>query len=579
MKASLTIKMFVLIFVSIVLLFSCIGIFQYVYYQSFYESSKIEETANNLEKYVSDYIKEDWSLEEQVIQLKKFNLHNSAYLDVMKLSESQLISEASIEELEPLFQGKVVVSAINSENTYFDFMLEEEILEQIMNDPDKTEKQGIYISGNVDSSMTIYPTSINAIEINSSSPPEDSDSYADTLELVEIYKPASQTIALNGQPYYLGTSPEFKQGKIGEITYTITNMPNTSVRQVNFFYPKTIKDETHMFLATISLQSVEESMAIYQKFLPLLFVTTIVLAALISFIYSKQVSKPIVEITHVANNMSHLNFDQSLPEDRQDELGILSKSINTLSNSLNQSLQDLTEAHEKLKEDYENEIKQEKIRRDFVANVSHEIKTPLGIIKSYAEGVKDVVKKEKQDYYIDVMVDEIERMNQMLNELLELSKLDSGYAVYNIRPFDVKATLESLIKHYDYMLVDKHMTIEVIGDFITIDADPEKMYQVYNNLISNAIKYGIENTKIVIQGQVKETFMLTFKNKCQPLTKDQNESIWLRFYKVDESHQRDIEGNGLGLSIVKSIIEGHDYKIKSIVDDTSISFTIDMPLN
>jgi len=577
MKRSLTIKMFVLIFTSIVALFSCIAVFQYIYYQNFYENSKIHETAKNLENYVSDYTDNRWNLEEQLIQAKNFNLENSAVLEVMRFSSDDYLTASAVSEAIPLFDNKVIVSAIDSDNVYFDFMLDEEDLDKIITDSGLSEKTSIVISGAVESSQTIYPTVINAIEIDSSMPPENTDVYSDTLSLVEIYNPVNQTLVVSDPYTELAVNPIYEEGKIGDIEYTVTTMSNTSIKQVNFYYSKHIGDEEHLFFATVSLQSVEESMAIYKKFLPLLFVTTLLIALIISLIYSKQVSKPIVEITQVANNMSRLDFNQSLPEDRKDELGVLSKSINTLSNSLNKSLDELTDANKKLKEDYENELKQETVRRDFVANVSHEIKTPLGIIKSYAEGVKDVVKKEKQDYYIDVIIDEIDRMDYILNDLLELSKLDSGHAAYTLTTMNVKETLNQLIKHYDHMLDENKQNIKIVGEFEVIQADYDKMYRVFNNLISNAIKYANHGSTIVIEGTLSDQFTLSFSNECQPLTEEQNESIWHRFYKVDESHNRETEGNGLGLSIVKSIIEGHQFQVESRLIDSGISIIIEMP--
>ena len=581
MKRSLTIKMFVLIFVSIIALFSFIATFQYIYYQNFYENSKIKETARNLENYVTDYTDNNWTLEEQLIQAKNFNIKNSASLDVMKFPSNEVIATETLTVATPLFENKVIVSAIDSDNVYYDFLLEEEEFDEIFNEATLTDNMSIVVSGVVDNSQTIYPTVINATKITPTILPESTDVYSGTLSLVEIYNPDTQSVAIQNDYSYFYANPTdsfYEEGKIGDIDYTIASMSNTSIKQVAFHYSKDLDGEKHIFLVTLSLQSVTESMAIYQKFLPLLIITTLLIALIVSLIYSKQVSKPIVEITHVANNMSQLNFDKSLPDEREDELGILSKSINTLSSSLNKSLQELSEANIKLTEDYENEVKQELIRKNFVANVSHEIKTPLGIIKSYAEGIKDVVKKEKQDYYIDVIIDEIDRMDILLNELLELSKLDSGHAVYDLKSTDVENTIKKLVKHHEYLLEQNNLKIEIFGQFETIQADYEKIYRAFNNLISNAIKYAIPGSTIEIEGILSDHFILEFRNDCEPLTKEQNEQIWHRFYKADESHNREVEGNGLGLSIVKSIMDGHHFSSSSVLTDTGISFKIEIPL-
>ncbi len=582
MKRSLTVKMFVLIFSSIIVLFSFIAMFQYVYYQNFYENSKIKETANNLENYVTDYTNEQWTLEEQLIQAKNFNIKNSASLDVMQLSSNETIAAESLVTAIPLFENMVIISAIDSDNVYFDFLLEEEDFDKIFNESTLTDNMSIVVSGAVDNSQTIYPSVINATEIIGASVlPESTDVFSETLSLVEIYNPETQSVIFSNEyseVYVNPIDPVFEEGQIGDIEYVITSMSNTSVKQVNFYYPKQIDGKEHIFIVNLSLQSVTESMAIYQKFLPLLIITTLLIALVVSIIYSKQVSRPIVEITHVANSMSNLNFDKSLPDVREDELGVLSRSINTLSNSLNKSLQELSEANIKLTEDYENEVKQELIRKNFVANVSHEIKTPLGIIKSYAEGIKDVVKKEKQEYYIDVIIDEINRMDILLNELLELSKLDSGHAVYDLKPMDIELTIKKLIEHHQYFIDHNQLKVILSGEFNMVSVDNEKMYRALNNLISNAIKYATPNSIFEITGHINDQFVLEFKNDCEPLTEDQNEQIWHRFYKTDESHNKDIEGNGLGLSIVKSIVEGHHFKCSSDLTETGIVFKIIMPL-
>lgn len=572
MRKSLTLKMFIIIFLSILSLFGLIAGFQYFYYLNFYESKKIEETAHNLNEYIHKYSDGNWTLEEQLIQAKNFNIENNASLYVTQVSNLHLLTPAV-----PVFENKIVVSAVDANQVYFDFYLEEEDFDTIFELKSLEENPNIIVSGLVDSYQTLYPTSINSVVIDNETLPGQTENFSGTLSVVDVYDLSNQSnlFSVNPSLIYEAYDTEIKNGTINNINYTISQVSNTNVKQVDFFYSKENEAYDELFLVNLSLLSVSESMRIYQDFLPLLIATTVVIALIVSIIYSKQVSKPIVEITQVANEMSRLNFDKQLPDQRQDELGVLSRSINTLSSSLNKSLQDLSQANIRLQEDYDNEVKQELIRKNFVANVSHEIKTPLGVIKSYAEGIKDLVKKEKQDYYIDVIIDEIDRMDILLVELLELSKLDSGHTVYQTSALDIKAYLDKLITHHDYLLDQSNLSIELKGSFFTIKADQEKMYRVFNNLLSNAIKYAIRDTTIVITGNSDKRPSISIFNKCQPISRDQNEQIWHRFYKVDESHNREIEGNGLGLSIVKSIVEGHGFTCYSKLHDGGISFTIE----
>lgn len=577
MKKSLTTKIFVLIFMSIMVVFTVMGSFQFLYYSKFYEKNKIEETAHNFQTYIDDYKTKGWSEKEKLIQAKAFNINNSAVLEVIYF-ENDMTSTFST-----IIDNQYIITTSNDKNEYFDFLLSEDEYQQVLDsleDLDDLSKISLAVEGIVDAMDNIHPITINAVAVNTlDQVPLQGQAFSGVMALEEIYNPSSQNIFTYGGEdlFDSETSPHIEEGKFGDIHYFKSSFTNTSIKQVNFIYSEIVDQMEYSFFVNLSLQSVSESMVIYRKFLPLIIPVSFLIALVVAVIYSKQISKPIVEITEVANNMSHLSFYQTLPSNREDELGILSRSINRLSNSLRDALDDLSEANSKLKEDYENELRQELIRKNFVANVSHEIKTPLGIIKSYAEGIKDLVKKDKQDYYIDVIIDEIDRMDLLLNELLDLSKLDSGHVKYKLSSFNLKDNLDKIIQYNQTFLSQNKLDIQVTGDFLPIMADKEKMYRVLNNLITNAIKYALAGTSIHIRACVSPVVTLTIENKCLPLSQEQNKLIWHRFYKGDESHNRDIEGNGLGLSIVKSIMEGHHYTCSSSLTPDGIIFTLTMP--
>jgi signal transduction histidine kinase len=362
------------------------------------------------------------------------------------------------------------------------------------------------------------------------------------------------------------------------INFTISTIPYTDYRQVNFTKENTLNGENIVTNVNLSLQSVNEVKNFLISSFPFLIGVAIILSFIMVIVYSRTISKPIVSITNTANRMANMELGIASNINRKDELGALSTSLNTLSTNLKIALDDLSFANEQLKSDYENERKQEKARKEFVANVSHELKTPLGIIKSYTEGIRDGVKAEKKDYYIEVILDEITRMDQMIIEMLEISKFDAGVVTYKKEPVDFNILLDKVLRIYIEKAHEKEVTFDTLGKFGEVYIDKEKIERVLNNLIGNAVKYCNPNSIIKIRGErAKKTLTIYIENDCRLFTEEALSKIWDRFYKADTSHNRDMEGTGLGLSIAKSILLGHgcSYGVKNTVHGICFHFSLD----
>jgi signal transduction histidine kinase len=362
------------------------------------------------------------------------------------------------------------------------------------------------------------------------------------------------------------------------VQYTISTIPFTKYNQVYFTKEFTLNNgDTKITSVNLSLQSVDEVMEFFIGFFPYLIGAALLLSFLMVTVYSKTFIKPIVHITKISNRMADMEFGIELDLQRNDELGALSSSLNTLSANLKNALGELSTANEQLKNDYEQELRQEHARKEFVANVSHELKTPLGIIKSYSEGLQDGVKDEKRDYYIEVILDEVTRMDQMLCEMLEISKFDAGVVVFHKDSTDIKPIINKSIDAFMNKASERELNIDVQGDYNLVSIDADKIERVLNNFIGNAVKYSKSHSTIRIEGECnnrKQTILI--RNECEPFSDDVLSKLWNRFYKADTSHNRETEGTGLGLSIAKSILEGHGCNFGVKNTDIGVCFYFEM---
>ena len=393
------------------------------------------------------------------------------------------------------------------------------------------------------------------------------------IDSTYVLFPVGMSIALNTDNG-AGLSTNEKMG----IQYVLSDMPTTDFKQVNFNKTITLEDgKERQIYVNLSMQSVEEVMSILNGFIPFFLIFAVALSLLVARVYAKVVSKPIVEITNVADRMAGMELGVLSHVKRHDELGRLSKSLNTLSSNLKGALDELVLANKQLKQDYHMELRREKARKEFVANVSHEIKTPLGVIKSYTEGLRDGVKSEKREHYMSVILDEIDRMESLVVEMLEISKLDAGAAVYRKKETDIRELIDRTANHFENALMECGLSLRVEGNFGTAEIDEEKINRVLTNLMDNAMKYSEGHSEIILRGDfIEHTQKISIENRCAPLPEEALEKVWDRFYKIDVSHNRDQKGTGLGLAIVKSILEGHGstYGVENTDDGVRFYFTL-----
>ena len=315
-------------------------------------------------------------------------------------------------------------------------------------------------------------------------------------------------------------------------------------------------DNGYVYLFTM-LSNVNKNYTLIKDQLIYITIVVIILAIIISLFLAKVLSEPIVDITEKSKLVANGNYNVVFEKNGIKEIDELADTLNYLESEVS---------------------KTDNYRRDLMANVSHDLKTPLTMIKAYAEMVRDITykNKKKREENLNVIIEETDRLNDLVGDILTLSKLQANSDTLEIESFDLNKEIMGILKRYDYLketegyVIESEMPKEVI-----VRADKNKINQVIYNLVNNAINY-TENKKVLIKiTEDKKDYLIEIKNAGQIKDKD-IEHIWDRYYKNDKKHKRNVVGTGLGLSIVKSILESHDfiYGVSSKDGETTFYFKI-----
>ncbi|WP_412839800.1 sensor histidine kinase [Bacillus paranthracis] len=315
---------------------------------------------------------------------------------------------------------------------------------------------------------------------------------------------------------------------------------------------------TEYAFAIASLQPVNEAMLVLKDYYVYALIIVFLVIILLSFYYSKIIVKPLIKMNRVTKKMANFDFSEKLPVTADDEIGGLSGSINTLSVNLKDRIDRLNVANTKLQQDIERERQLEKTRKEFISGVSHELKTPLSVIRSFAEGIKDGVSKDTT-YYTDVILEETENMNRLIVEMLELAKLESGTYKLDMTTFSIGELIQQVYTKLLFSMEEKHLQVNIdVDPSIFVKANRSRIEQVVVNLLSNAIRYTPDGEKIQVSViEMEDTVKVEIENTGNPIPEDSLEKIWDRFYRLDASRSRHTGGTGLGLSIVKNILDLH----------------------
>lgn len=338
-----------------------------------------------------------------------------------------------------------------------------------------------------------------------------------------------------------------------------------------------------IILCVSSIQPILEASNIISEFYIYIFLGATILAILVSYGYSRRIAKPLIQINDVAAKMSTMDFSEKCEVKTNDEIGNLAKTFNFLSQKLKTTLDDLQESNSKLKEDIERERQLETMRKDFIASVSHELKTPIGIIEGYAEGIKDgVVSGDDASEYLQIIIDESQKMGKLVSNMLQLSKLESGVITPQFEVFNINRLAKKTLSTFNLECEEKNLKLifDPKTDYSYIQGDIFQIDQVLTNIISNGIKYSPPNSliKLTIEDEGYSFVSLKVLNTNAYIPENEYENLFNKFYRLDKSGNREKNSAGLGLSIVKNILDLHNFTYSLVSTSEGVLFTFTAPL-
>lgn len=339
-------------------------------------------------------------------------------------------------------------------------------------------------------------------------------------------------------------------------------------------------DNDNMVYLRTNFEGMQESVAISNRFLTYVGVFAAFIGSIIMFFVCSSFSKPILELSNIAEQMQNLNFNIKYPVKRKDEIGRLGASINSLSEELEKTISELKTANNELKSDIENKIQIDEMRKEFLSNVTHELKTPIALIQGYAEGLKDNINddEESKDFYCEVIMDEAMKMNTMVKKLLSLNQIESGSSNINFERFDIIQVINSVINSTNILFQQKGAICKFeYKESVYVWADEYLVEEVLTNYISNALNHLDENRIIEIKLILKEDVIrVSVFNTGDNIPEDDLEKIWVKFYKVDKARTREYGGSGIGLSIVKAIMTSLNQKFGVINHENGVEFWFEL---
>ena len=344
-------------------------------------------------------------------------------------------------------------------------------------------------------------------------------------------------------------------------------------------------DNGYKLYIRLPIASIQESVKISNNFLLLIGSFTIIIGGIVVSIISNKFTKPIYELNNIARKMANLDFSRKYIENESDdEINNLGRSINIVSDKLEKTIKQLKETNIELEKDIEHKSRIDEMRKQFISDVSHELKTPIALIQGYAEGLKENViqDEESKKQYVEVILDEANKMDKLVKQLLELMKLEYGKREFNNFKFNIVELISEIIRKTRVML--ENQNVDVIFDNtkeIYVYADEFYVEQVVTNYITNAIKHvderdGKKYIEIRIEKRDNNKVRIYVYNTGEFISEEDQNRIWNRFYKVDSSRNREKGGTGIGLALVKAIMNNYKNSYGVYNKDNGVEFYFDL---
>ncbi len=570
-RKGIAFKLFVLMVITFSIFISSVLYLQSIFFERFYLDRKYVALEKTLDEFVQLYLNSDWNKYNLDRQAKNFKSAHNITLGVF--DKDALLNDDVYEVLLEDYSGQMFRIRTG-------FLINDRDYMTIRPKPgDRLEAEGIIWSDHPENFTPIKITVNNELWFNY----KNHYGYQESDMLDKISGKVVTAVLPSSEDLINGTDKQLVWGAfnfwLDKNGYNFDNL-----REGKFiYYDKASHTKSTVFIrvvnkdggkryivAAIPHQAVLEAIEIMKDYYGFVFVAVVVLVAVLSYVFIIMVSRPLIHINHVAEKIAHLDFSERLEIESEDEIGSLSNSLNIMSDNLRLSLEELQLRNQRLKEDIERERAIENMRKEFISGVSHELKTPLGIMKSYAEALQDGIGKSKQPYYASVILEEIDRMDLLIKDMMEISKLQSGIYKLKYTCFALIDLIEEVVLRQMPLIEEKQMKymVETLTPSTLVWADASKIEMVLSNLISNAVKYGqVGGLFKVMVAEVSGQIYCGIENDGEAIPEDKLEKIWEKFYRLEGSRSKNNGGSGLGLAIVKNILELHEvhYGVENLV--------------
>ncbi|WP_258280626.1 HAMP domain-containing sensor histidine kinase [Clostridium sp. CM027] len=359
------------------------------------------------------------------------------------------------------------------------------------------------------------------------------------------------------------------------------SVTSTMSKEVISLVPKQIKfsedNESYTINVIIPLQPIDEASKVLLNLVPLIGIVVIIISVVGSFIYSKKITKPLVEINKNAIQLAALDFEKSCEVNSEDEIGEIALSLNELASNLQHTMDELKNTNLKLLGDIEKEREIERKRREFTATISHELKTPITIIKGQLEGMLGNIGVYKdRDKYMNRSLVVLDDMESMVREILEISKLETHGFKPQYTEINLSYLISNCLEKLSYLISQKDISLNTkIAEELCFQGDEKLIKKAIANIINNSITHTERNEKVLINlYEDNYLIVLTVENEGVHIDEAEFEKIFNPFYRIEKSRSRSTGGSGLGLYIVKKILEAHALEYKFNNTQSGVCFKI-----
>ena len=345
-----------------------------------------------------------------------------------------------------------------------------------------------------------------------------------------------------------------------------------------------LSDGSYIYMRS-SIEGIRESVKLSNKFMALIGLGALLISLIVIIVVSKSISRPVKKLSRISERMTELDFDAKYESQnfRVLEIEELGENMNNLSEKLEKTISELKCANNELKQDIRRKEEIDEMRKEFLSNVSHELKTPMALIQGYAEGLKEFIDEDpdSRNYYCEVIMDESDKMNKMVQKLLTLNQLEFGNDVIEMTRFNIVELISGVISASNLLAVQKEVTINFdASEPYYVWGDEFKVEEVVTNYLSNALNHIAGENVIDIKCKKREGLLRTSVfNTGAPIPEEDIEKIWIKFYKVDKARTREYGGSGIGLSIVKAIMDSMNQRCGVINHENGVEFWFELECN